>query len=230
VTRPATAIAVALEGRWFSSSLAFSFRLRLATATTSSSTTRLLGPSTTLLLVPYALLTLRNHVAWLATVVTIDNTSSSTTAAPSVASPATTATSAAAAAGPLAFAQGIEFASIADVAQIHGLRISRGSHLCMPNSDYLIPQLVISVKLLEGHEQVLLQWSIHKIPQDNANLDIILKRVRTAAVILMNQPVVGLKACDDVLPEIELEQSHQVANVASGRLGFVLRDKGTPRV
>ena len=143
VTRPATTVAVALEGRWFSSSLAFSFRLRLATATTSSGTTRLLGPSTTLLLVPYALLTLRNHVTWLATVVTIDNTSSSACTTTSVATSAATAASAAAT--PFAFAQGIEIASIVDVTQIHGLRCTRGNHLCMPNSDDLVAQLQLSL-------------------------------------------------------------------------------------
>ena len=85
----------------------------------------------------------------------------------------------------------------------------------MPNSDDLVAQLVISVKLLQAHEQVLLQWPVNKVPQDNANFDIVREWVRTAAVIFVNQPVVGLEACDDVLPKIELEQSHQVTNIPS---------------
>ena len=167
-------------------------------------------------------------MTWLATVVTIDNTGSGTCTTTSLATSAATAASAAATL--FAFAQGIEVASIVDVTQIHGLRCTRGSHLCMPNSDDLIAQLVISVKLLQAHEQMLLQWPINKIPQDDADFDVILKRVRTAAVIFMDQPVEGFKACDYVLTEIKLEQSHQVADVAIGRLGFVVRDKGTPRV
>ena len=86
----------------------------------------------------------------------------------------------------------------------------------MPNSDDLVAQLVISVKLLQAHEQVLLQWPVNKVPQDDAYLDIILEWARTAAVILVHQPVVGLEPSDYVLPKIKLEQSNQVTNIPCG--------------
>ena len=84
--------------------------------------------------------------------------------AASASAAATAAAATAAATTTFALAQGIKV-FIADITEVHRLRCSCSSHLGVPDSDHLISQLVISVKLLEGHKQVLLQWPIHKIPK-----------------------------------------------------------------